>query len=352
MAELFGSPTLAASGDGRLELFVFDSTTSLWHIWQTAWSNGWSDWTLHGDGWGEGTWPAAAHPSGDGRLEVFVAAGDVWHNWQTAWSNGWSDWQVLAAPPSSGDIGGWVPGVAAGADGRLAAFTANGELWRLQQTAWSNGWSDWLSHGSPPGTFVTGPVSAVRSGDGRIEVFVVDADGGLWNIRQTSPNGSFSGWNEFGNPGVALDDRPGLARSADGRLELFVRGTNGTLYHQWETAVGTFTWSGWASQGNPAAGGLVDHPVLAPSADGRLELFITGADRNVWHSWQTQASDGWSAWDATNPPAGTRGWAPEVRASGDGRLELFVVGGDASLWHSWQTQASNGWSDWISHGHP
>jgi hypothetical protein len=56
------------------------------------------------------------------------------------------------------------------------------------------------------------------------------------------------------------------------------RGADGTLYHQWETGVGTFTWSGWASQGNPAAGGLVDHPVLAPSADGRLELFVTDAD--------------------------------------------------------------------------
>jgi len=350
---LYGSPTLAPSGDGRLELFVFDDTGSLWHIYQTAWSNGWSDWELFG---AAEVWPAAAHPSGDGRLEVFTASpdnglGSVGHIYQTAWSNGWSDWGFFDAPPPVAG-GFWAPGVAAGADGRLAAFTANGELWRLQQTAWSNGWSDWNSHGSPPGSSVTGPVSAVRSGDGRIEVFVIDADGGLWNIRQTSANGSYSGWNEFGTSGVPLTDRPGLARSADGRLELFIVGGDGTLYHQWETAVGTFTWSGWAWQGNPAAGGLVDHPVLAASADGRLELFVTGADGNVWHTWQTQASDGWSAWDATNPPAGTRGSAPEVHASGDGRLELFVVGGDGSLWHSWQTQASDGWSDWISHGQP
>ncbi|MCU1659381.1 MAG: hypothetical protein JWO57_4037, partial [Pseudonocardiales bacterium] len=215
MPRLFGSPSLAASGDGRLELFVFDIGGGLWHIWQTAWSNGWSGWAQHGGPWLEPTWPASAAPSGDGRLEVFVAANGVWHNWQTAWSNGWSDWHDFPPPPPAGpEFGFYVPGVSAGADGRLAAFVANGALWRLQQTAWSNGWSDWQPHGSPPGAFVVGPVAAGVSGDGRIEVFVIDQRGRLWNIRQTSANGAFSVWNDFGTPGVALDDRPGLARSA------------------------------------------------------------------------------------------------------------------------------------------
>jgi hypothetical protein len=247
-----------------------------------------------------------------------------------------------------------APILASSGDGRLELFVFDitGDLWHIWQTAWSNGWSDWLPHGSPPGVLVIGPVSAVRSGDGRIEVFVVGADGHLWNIRQTSPGSDYSGWNDFGTPGVSLDDRAGLARSADGRLELFVRGTDGSLYHQWETGVGTFGWSGWDSFGSPSASGLADHPALAASADGRLELFITGNDGNVWHTWQVQASNGWSDWAPANPPAGTQGAAPEVRASGDGRLELFVVGGDGGLWHSWQTQASNGWSDWFSHGQP
>ena len=49
MTRLFGSPVLAASGDGRLELFVFGlEDQNLWHIWQTNWSNGWSGWASHG----------------------------------------------------------------------------------------------------------------------------------------------------------------------------------------------------------------------------------------------------------------------------------------------------------------
>jgi hypothetical protein len=45
VAALIGAPALAASGDGRLELFVFDITASLW---QTAWSYGWTAWASHG----------------------------------------------------------------------------------------------------------------------------------------------------------------------------------------------------------------------------------------------------------------------------------------------------------------
>jgi Repeat of unknown function (DUF346) len=253
MPRLFGSPVLAASGDGRLELFVFD------------------------------------------------VEGALWHSWQTAWSNGWSDWRAFPPPPGE-SLGFYGPGVVAGADGRLAAFTANGSLWRLEQTAWSNGWSGWEPHDAPPGSLVASPVTAVRSGDGRIEVFTLDLQGRMWNIRQTSANGSFSDWNYFATPGVPLADRPGLARSADGRLELFARGTDGELYHQWETAVGTFSWSGWVAAGSPAEGGFADHPVAAASADGRLELFAAGQDGNLWHSWQTQASNGWSPWVSAGHP--------------------------------------------------
>ena len=131
-----------------------------------------------------------------------------------------------------------------------------------------------------------------------------------------------------------------------------MRGTDGKLYRQWETSVGTFSWSGWAATDQPGPVPFVGHPVLAASAGGRLALFITGADGNVWHCWQIRASDGWSGWVPLDPPAGTQGSAPGVWASGDGRLELFVTGGDGALWHRWQTRPGNGWSKWASAGHP
>jgi hypothetical protein len=153
------------------------------------------------------------------------------------------------------------PVLAASGDGRLelCVFDVEGALWHIWQGAWSNGWSGWEPHDAPPGSRVASPVIALRSGDGRIEVFTLDLSGRMWNIRQLSANGGFTDWNDFATPGVPLPGRPALGRSADGRLELFACGTDGELYHQWETSVGTFSWSGWVAAGNPAEGGPGGH---------------------------------------------------------------------------------------------
>lgn len=91
---------------------------------------------------------------------------------------------------------------------------------------------------------------------------------------------------------------------------------------------------------------------MAASADGRLELFITGLDGNLWHIWETVASNGWSPWVSYGSGGSRLVNAPAIAASGDGRLEVFVMGGNSSLQHIWQTGASNGWSGRVSHGHP
>jgi PASTA domain-containing protein len=352
VTHLFGAPAVAASGDGRLELFAFTIDGGLWHIGQTAWSNGWSGWSSQGAG---GSWPAAIAPSGDGRLEVFVAGAGLGHASQTAWSNGWSALTSLGSPPPSPEQGFFAPGIAPNADGRLEVFVANGQLWRLEQTAWSssNGWSGWLPHGAPPGRFVIGPPTAGRTGDGRAEVFVVDNARALWNIRQTAVNGPWSDWNSFGSAGSGLDDRPSLARNADGRLTVFARSTDGTLWSRTQIQVSPADeWSDWVPEGT-AGGGFFDHPVVGSSADGRLELFLTGRDGNIWHKWQTAASNGWSGWVSEGSAGGGfTNAAPELGRNGDGRLELFAVAVDGNLWHKWQTAASNGWSGWASLGQP
>jgi hypothetical protein len=354
MPGLIGSPVLAPSGDGRLELFVVDFEGELWHIWQTAWSNGWSGWsqsTAPGN-----SWPATVGASGDGRLELFVVSGsgDLQHQWQTAWSNGWSDWVSFPSPPQTvPGLGYYAPAIAPSADNRLVLFAANGALWRMEQTAWSNGWSSWIMTAPPPkGNFLINPVAAARSGDGRIYAFVIDDNGTMWGLHQTSLGGSWSELISFGTVPHGLVERPALALSADGRLELFAVSTDGYLWHLWQEEVGIGSaWSEWVNAGN-AGVGFVDHPVVGASADGRLELFIAGRDGTMWHMWQTVASNGWSAWTSADSAGGGFGFAPGLGRSGDGRLELFAVGRDGHLWHKYQTAASNGWSGWFSHGHP
>jgi hypothetical protein len=347
MPSLFGAPAVMPQGDGRLVLFMLGIDGVLYSIEQTAWSNGWSGWSSHKVTAAQ--WPAAMARNGDGRLMTFFVSSSVEFIEQAVWSGGFGAPTGLGNPTPSVPV---IPAIAAGADGKLVLFAANGFLWRLDQATWGGAWNPtWNPHNQPTNDFPVGPPVVIRDSAGCLQVFVVGQNGGLWNVHQTAPAGTWSGWTSLGDPGSGLDDRPAVGFSADGRLELFVRGRDNALWHIWQLAVGG-AWSGWVSFGN-AGVGFQDHPAMAPSADGRLELFITGTDGKLYHAWQTAASNGWHFWDSLsggNGPHLING--PAVAASGDGRLEVFVLGTDGALRHIWQTVASNGWSAWNTLGHP
>ncbi|HEX8103237.1 MAG TPA: C1 family peptidase [Solirubrobacteraceae bacterium] len=229
---------------GRLEVFARGSDKALWHIWQTAPSNGWSGWASMG---GIIDQPVIAR-NADGRLEVFVIGADhaLWHIWQTAPNNGWSGWASM---------GGWIDELAVGqnADGRLEIFARGSDkaLWHIWQTRPSNGWSGWASMGG----VIDQPVTA-RNADGRLEIFVIGGDHALWHIWQTAPSNGWSGWASLGG----WVDRPVVANNADGRLEIMVIGSDHALWHMWQTAPSN-GWSGWASMG-----GWIDELAIGQNA--------------------------------------------------------------------------------------
>jgi hypothetical protein len=249
-----GTPGLAiGAGPGagrRLELFAVGSDGALWHIWQTAPSNGWVNWTAHGNPAGVKLLGAPAMASSaDGRLELFVVGSDgaLWHIWQTAPGGGWVSWTGHGGPSGVRLLGS--PTLAASADGRLELFAAgsDGALWHIWQTAANNGWTGWSSHGAPPGARLGGSPAMAANAAKRLELFVVDTEGVLWHIWQTAPSNGWSGWLSHGRAaGTNLASAPTLAASADGRLELFITADDGAVWHIWQT-VPSGGWSSWLS---------------------------------------------------------------------------------------------------------
>jgi hypothetical protein len=359
MPKLLGSPVLAPNGDGRLEVFNFAENNNFWRITQTTWSGDWSSWISTPSGTFN-EWPAFIGRNGDGRLIALAVEGQqgsLAQFQQAHWSNGWSSQWTLFGPSPGGSIN--PPVFRAGADGRLILFastTGNGGfpgLWHLEQDVWGGSWdiNSWSNHFGPNGRPVIGPPAMTLDAQGCLQVFVVSADGDMWNVGQTAPAGSWTDWNPVGGAsGATFRDRPAVTASADGRLELFVCGEDNQLWHAWQTSVGG-GWSEWVNFGNNGIG-FQDHPTVATNADGRLEIFMTGGDGRLWHAWQVEASGQWFFWQPLGSYVGFSN-APAVAPSGDGRFEVFVVGYDGTLHHIWQTQASsNEWSGWISHGAP
>ena len=234
--------------------------------------------------------------------------GALWHMWQTAPKNGWSQWVSHGAPP--GLLLNSAPSVAAGEDGRLDVFIVSQEaaLWHIGKTAANSGWSDWVSHGSPSGVLFgsdSTPVVA-SSADGHLELFVVGNDGRLWQMRQTAPNGGWSGWRPHDAPSGMkfLRLRPAVASGLDGRVELFVVGDDASLWHLRQT--GTDGGSPqWFSHGAPAVAGLAGSPAVAADADGGMQLFVMGTDGALWQLSHTAPNGGWSQWSSHGAPAGT-----------------------------------------------
>jgi hypothetical protein len=374
---------VARNADGRMEVFARGTDSALIHNWQlgpnTGWANQWMSLGFPPNN------PLQSVPAvgrnADGRLEVFAACGTninwrIWHIFQTAPNNGWSGWNDFG----TGGLLLVAPVVAANADGRLEVFAImvpdevnEGMLFHKFQLGPGAPWSAWESLGRPPGNPPAGQLGRPgwdstfpqfdvgRNADGRLEVFVLTAEGVLWHIWQSAPNGDWSEWEPLGLPPGGLDKSPVVARNADGRLEVFaVTPTPHVLWHIWQTAPNN-GWSDWAPLGTPPGGTLTSALAVSRNEDGRLEVFGRGLDTRVWHTWQGGPIAGWSAWTlfanltAALGPAADPDEFPMVGQNADGRLQLFVrvagMGFAAPgflVWMTWQEQDGplGGWSDW------
>jgi hypothetical protein len=306
-------PAAGRNADGRLEVAVVGGDQAVWHRWQTAPNNGWSEWHSFGQPDAQGPMSLLVlAQNADGRLEAAVPAnndvGDqraVWHRWQTAPNNGWSEWHSLGEPP-----GGFFGPLALGAnaDGRLelvapAAFAGGDqEIWHRWQSTPGGGWSGWSSLGTAGGGELLTSVPVLgRNADGRLELFVVAGDGAVWHRWQSAPNNGWSPWANLGSQAGGFADL-GVGTNADGRLELFATLQNGTdLWHRWQTAPNN-GWSPWANLGSVATG-TIQGPTLASNADGRLELFLLAPDTGgLYQLGQTAPNDGWTPGHGWPPP--------------------------------------------------
>jgi Pro-kumamolisin, activation domain len=351
------SSWISSDARGQLNLFARGSDNNVWQLWQTAVNNGWSNW------YSQGT-PKGASLDGspilgrnaDGRLQLFINArdGTMWSIFETTPGGTWGAWTSLGKPSSVTLTDSAV--VASNADGRLEVFAqaADQALWHIWQETPNGKWSTWTSQGKPNSGGIQGSLALAASLDGRLELFAIGNDGNLWHIWQTAVNNGWSNWFSHGTPpGQTFSGSTlGLvvAAQADGRLQLFIPSLSGDLWRLSQTAVNN-GWSDWilhAEQISPTNPGAI-----ASNADGRLQLYWP-ANGGVFQMSQTAPNGAWSQWVnqlPTNQVPVTDG-SPALAPSFDGRLELFVVGADGALWHVWQTAVNNGWTAPFSHGTP
>lgn len=133
-----------------------------------------------------------------------------------------------------------------------------------------------------------GSGTATEDVNGRIWVFVVGTDRGLYASRQTIPGSNL--FTEFQDLGGELMSNPESVRLCMGAMQVFARGMDGALWTKWQQS-GSGGWSAWTSLG----GKLTSRPIVymngcdvivkSKSVDGNWWFIRRDGYRGRWGNW-------------------------------------------------------------------
>jgi len=345
--------------NGALEVFATDDAGNLWDNSQVAADvpdsslANWSGWSTNlGGVLSRGSQAVAKNQNNT--LEVFVPSttGDVYHNFQSIPGGAWNGWADL------GGTGITSLQAANNADGSLSVFGVggNGDVWYASQNAPEVGWSGWKDL---TGQTIQPGFVAAQNLSGLLELFGVDEAGNLWTNLQTASAG-WGGW--VGLTGATLSPRLAVARNLDGRLEIFGIGPDGRVWHNWQQTP-TGAWNGWSEihgrqlrpgfvVGQNADGRLEIFGVEANAPEGGNGSNSggnQGGGPSVWTIAQQTPGGEWGDWNNLGRAVVDPGLVVDNTA--DGRIQLFATGGNGDVWSDWQTSAGgNTWAGWTGFG--
>lgn len=320
---------IAAGIDGSqsLHIFIRGNDRRVYRRWQNpdgSWNGGNDPWGAGAMGDHDRDGEIGVGRNSDGRLEVFVrdTSNAVGHRWQGGNDNGWNDggvWDALGGVKTS-NVGVNVAG-----SGCLEIFArgTDNAVWHRWQKTPGGFFNDegWQSMGGN----IVGDITVARNADGRLELFVRDRANVVHNRWQGGPGGWNSEWSALGGL-VGSNVTVGLNTS--GRLEIFARGTDNQVYHRWRDG-GT-----WLDRWLPLTGILSAGDIaVARNGNDCLEIFTRGTDNQVYTS--RQSSPGNSAhylgWEPLQSGFLTTGDVTAI--SKNGRVQVFVRGLDQAVWH-------------------
>jgi hypothetical protein len=155
-----------------------------------------------------------------------------------------------------------------------------------------------------------------------------------------SQNGcAWTGWQAFPQKWYG---HPAVATNADGRLEVFATGFDGVVYHSWQTSPNGI-WSAWKA----LPGLTTARSVVAVRGIG-ARMVATARLANGSVSVSSYSGTAWSGWSSIGG-AVTGSLSPATNPQG--RAEVFGLGTSGAIVHAWQT-STGAWSGWASLGAP
>lgn len=297
----------------------------------------------------------------DNTLEIFVpTSGDVWHNWQVAPGAGWNGWVDMG----SGSSGLTDIQVGEGANGDLSVFGINssGAMYYSRETGPRAGWSSWAELGGSLSGGVKAGYVVTQNLSGRVELFAADGSSSpqIWHAWQTSSGPFNASWTALTTGGATVSSpQLAVARNLSGILEVFGIGTDGHVWHSTQASAGAGPWSTWAELESGTQIAIQPGFAVGQNDSGDLVVYGvsgTGSSAQVYYNAQSSPGGSYaSSWTEIAMPSGDYAGSNQivVSSTADGRMQLFTTGSNGDVWTNWQTAAGgsgnwNGWSDFGS----
>ena len=150
------------------------------------------------------------------------------------------------------------------------------------------------------------------------------------------PLGRHPEWRGWQDLGGNLTSAPAVASWAEGRLDVFAAGTDKQLYQKWWDGS---AWHNWELRGGTFKGG----PAAVSWGPHRIDVFVRGTDDHLGHLWWDGSQ--WKGWEGLG---GTLTSAPAVASWAANRLDVFAAGSDKQLKHKWWDGST--WHNWENLG--
>jgi len=191
--------------------------------------------------------------------------------------------------------------------------------------------------GTSLGQRATASPAVVRDGD-TLTTFLRGPHGSLLQHTASADGGGGARLRDLGGPANGrILGQPAAYASAGGRIDVFVRGADSQVYRRVLT---DGRWGAWQSLG----GRVTDAPSVAFTDPAHWALFATGSDGQVV---QRGPSSGWSSLGA---PDGRRVYGrPSAVVDAQGRVRVAVRTAADDVWTR-SREASGEWSQWASLG--
>ncbi|MDC8756736.1 M43 family zinc metalloprotease [Janthinobacterium fluminis] len=136
--------------------------------------------------------------------------------------------------------------------------------------------------------------------------------------------------NTIGVDAVRASSSPVVAWGAN-RLDTFVLGTDRALYHKWWDGN---AWGPSVTDYEYMGGVCTSAPQAVAWQQNRLDVFVTGTDSALYHKWWDGNAWGPSVTDYEYM-GGICVGDPRIVSWGANRLDVFVIGSNRALYHKW-----------------